>query len=95
MNVGDLIREKMQNMQRWLEANGLQTTPRVTDLSKLQLVAIAQAIPPGAVSDRSFAELLTHPDAAALADSIRFVQGRPEMHDKFWRYLELFSELVV
>ena len=91
MSVGEVLREKMTNMQRWLESEGLNTDVKIEALPTVQLVAAAQAISVEAVRHRSFEMLLAQEDAPKEVD---FVSTRPLLHDKFWRYLELFSELV-
>lgn len=97
MNTGQFMREKVTNMHNWLAAEGLQMhTPQVADVA---LVAMAQVLHDEfeeVIASRCFKTLCENrenipPD---LYFAIQFVQNRPALHDKFWRYLALFSEVV-
>ena len=92
MNVGDLMYEKMSNMEQWLVGEGLKVNVTVKTMHKAQLVALAQHIPKDAVATRSFARLFEQEEPEVMLALVKFVEARPELHDKFWRYLELFSE---
>ena len=99
MSVGDVLREKMTNMEKWLRDEQVPLRLRVESLHTAQLVLFARAIP---THNRSFAVL--HEDAELLdaaekadmgiRDTLNTLEKRAELHDKFWRYLELFSTLV-
>jgi len=97
-SVGEFLKEKAGNMQRWLKANG---NPIDTDFSSLPAISVVQMAQElhkyeSAITARDFNALLADPDAlpAELAMTVGFVRGRTDLHDKFWRYLELFSDTV-
>jgi len=99
MSVGDVLREKMSNMEKWLRAEQVPLKLRVDSLHTAQLVLFAKAIPK---HDHSFAvlhedvELLDAAENAnmGIRDTLKALENRVELHDKFWRYLKLFSTLV-
>ncbi len=84
-------------MSRWLQAEGLPVT--FGDLPEVQIVALAQLLRDkfaDTIDARSFEELLADKENAppAVLSIVQEVQKRPPLHDKFWRYLELFSDTV-
>jgi hypothetical protein len=98
ISVSTFLREKMGNMTRWLQGEGLNVTVPLHELSNLHLVAIAQTLHDeylDAIEGRNFAALQSHTQLPIeLLSAITFVESREELHDKFWRYLALFSDTV-
>ena len=48
-----------------------------------------------AIESRDFDALIAPMDLpAGMLAIVVFVRNRPELHDKFWRYLALFSDTV-
>lgn len=85
-------------MDVWLRGNGAesQQLPQVSDLA---LVTFAQELHnrfANVLALRDFELLLNDKEnlPAELVSVIDFVHGRPQLHDKFWRYLQLFSDTV-
>ena len=95
--VGELLKEKAGNMTRWLQEAGNPVDLDLGRLSQMQITALAQHLHSEhseTIELRSFARLLKVKEnvPAELLMSVSFVSKRPDLHDKFWRYLALFSE---
>ena len=99
MSVGAVLRDKMTNMENWLRDAQVPLSLRVDTLHTAQLILFAKAIPK---HNRNFAVLHADSDLLDAAekanmgirDTLSALESRVELHDKFWRYLELFSALV-
>ena len=95
--VAEFLREKVSNMARWLEDNGLKTTlPQFQDV---HIVALAQALRDKyaqAIDTCDFTPIMEDKEnvPSEVLKVIEHVRARPDLQDKFWRYLKLFSETV-
>ena len=106
MLVGDFLREKATNMARWVaEGVGKENLPvdlvaLVSSSRNVELVYFAQLLD----TNR---RVLIHSDWIGLqkvieaetapvwvATLINAVRQRNTMHDKFWRYMQLFADTV-
>tara|TARA_B100001250_G_scaffold23184_1_gene19472 strand:+ start:1268 stop:1570 length:303 start_codon:yes stop_codon:yes gene_type:complete len=95
--VASFLREKVYNMAAWLESEGM---PRYRspwpDLPDIALTAFAQTL------RETYTEAIEARDFDAVEGGVpkevqewfNWVRERPALHDKFWRYLALFSETV-
>mgnify|MGYP001170382631 CR=1 FL=1 len=96
--VGEFLKEKACNMSKWLQNAGHTNDYDLGTLHSLQVVAFAQnlALLHGEnIKTRNFEGLLNDKDTPEeLKPTIAFVQEDATLHDKFWRYLALFSETV-
>lgn len=95
--VGEFLREKAGNMHRWLKEQDCPVD--IPELGSVAAVTFAQRLRTEyatAIDERDFDALMTDKEnfAPQLLMTIAFVQRRPPLHDKFWRYLELFSDAV-
>ena len=98
--VGGVLYEKMHNMSNWLQQETQQA--RFDDGKPRDVVAATlfadhlAARHRASVERRDFAALLTDEkiphDFAALATE--YVVPRADLHDKFWRYMELFINVA-
>jgi len=97
ITVASFLREKLQNMERWLSEDGCEL--RLPAMQDVHIVALAQAL------HDKFADVIEQRDFAPLANDkenlpmdmvklLQYVEARPDLHDKFWRYLKLFSDTV-
>jgi hypothetical protein len=100
--VGEFLREKLTNMGTWISSELGQT--HSVDIK--QYIAertdteIAYVV--GVLGSNS--TMITHRDWSGLArvadipaellDVFQLIRKREDMHDKFWRYLELFVEVI-
>lgn len=92
--IQDFLHEKAQNMERWLRAEGYAGEGLPLEVSPLVIVTMAQTLHndhKDAIAHRNFDALGTNEHLSAV---ITFVRSNPKTHDKFWRYLELFSDSV-
>lgn len=98
VQIGEFLKQKAGNMQRWLKENGNLIDTDFGALPAIAIVQMAQELLKyeSAIVARDFDALLADPDAlpVELAMTVGFVRGRTELHDKFWRYLRLFSDTV-
>jgi hypothetical protein len=97
-SVGAFLLEKATNMEAWLSAELASPLPEMA-LSELSVTAMSTKLAehrqlvfnrdlPGLSRQASRAGL------AALTEMLEAVRTRRDLHDKFWRYLELFVTTV-
>lgn len=97
--VGSFLREKLRNMSTWLQGEGLSSSLDMSNLQEVQVVALAQILHDkfaDAIKTRTFEPLEADKENIPL-DVLKIVQHvkeNPALHDKFWRYLKLFSDTV-
>ena len=95
--VGQFLVEKAHNMRTWLATEGLEIEPLGAELPVVA-VAAAQELrskAQAAIDERDFEALVAHDSMPeTIHQVVAFVQCREDLHDKFWRYLALFSECV-
>ncbi len=94
-SVAIFLREKLGNMAAWLNSEGLALHAPLHERTNVEIVAFAQYLHDThapVIRARDFAGMLD--DNADTQRILAFVESRPELHDKFWRYLALFSEVV-
>ena len=92
------MREKVQNMARWLQTEGLPELQLPT-LNELALTTFAHTLHNAyaeSIKKRDFTGLLADKEnlPGEVETIVHFVESRASLHDKFWRYLELFSEVA-
>mgnify|MGYP004218273323 CR=1 FL=1 len=97
--VGEFLKAKAQNMSRWLKENGNPVDVDLGSLTPLALTALAQRLRSEhatSIANRDFDALLAEKEnmPGELSMTISFVNNNPALYDKFWRYLELFSDTV-
>lgn len=97
--VGEFLREKLTNMVTWLKGAGLPVDINVGDVSNVAIVAFAQQLRAQhemTLKTEDFEPLLSDKEnlPAPLLMTVSFVARNPELHHKFWRYMELFSDTV-
>jgi len=101
---GTFIKQKLTNMAKWIEEEvGKENLPvdlvtGITERSELEVTVLCGAL-------QSNTAVLIHRDwyglnkllagttgvPCELVDVLVLVQKREDLHDKFWRYLELFQ----
>ena len=94
MNVAKFLKQKSTNMRCWLVAEGFPG-PAVVEVPDTIIVHGALELHTrysDAIKERNFTAL--HDAPGEMKKVVEFVEGRAELHDKFWRYLELFSDTV-
>ena len=99
MSVGEFLKHKAENMCRWLKDEGCPVDMDLDRRSALELTGFAQELRSkhiAAIVARDFDALLSDKEnaPAQLLMLVSYVQNRPPLHDKFWRYLKLFSDTV-
>ena len=98
--VGDFLRAKMMNMARWVQKElqcEFDLPDFISNRSTTELTFIAGTL-------AAEKPLIVHKDWHGLSqlgdmpdemlEVFHSVRQRPPMHDKFWRYLELFAAVV-
>jgi len=96
--VAEFLREKATNMVRWLQEKGYDG-PVDFAVADVALVAVAQVLHDeylDSIKQRDFDALLVDKENVppAFQAIANFVQEHPLLQDKFWRYLQLFSDTV-
>lgn len=95
--VGDYLREKVGNMAVWLKENGcIVDLPSMSNVAVTSFAQKLRDVYRDAIHTRNFQALLVDKDALPpqVLMIVSFVQRNSELHDKFWRYLALFSDTV-
>lgn len=95
--VATFLKEKVDNMINWLRNEGAELT--VPSTTGIAVTALAQALHDQyaeVIKERLFDELMADKENLPLEilKAVQFVHDRPPLHDKFWRYLTLFSDTV-
>ncbi len=99
MNKGDFLLEKVSNMSKWIDSHlDLGLADRAGELKPLQATVLAASVG-GKVelaAKRDWDALIEviADNAPVLLEATLMVRGRPEMHDKFWRYIDLFVDIT-
>ena len=106
VTVGTFIKEKLGNMARWVASEvGAENIPVdieqiVVDRSAVEVTFLAEVLNANSsvVSHRDWKGLVRLLEAEDipldLTAVVQAVRGREDLHDKFWRYLELFRDVV-
>jgi len=99
---GDFLKEKMTNLARWVtEEVGQENLPvdiiaGIDGRSAVEITALSGALDANNVhvTTRNWSGLVQlmndHGVANELQQVVVAVQQRPPMHEKFWRYMDLF-----
>ena len=95
--VGSFLLEKASNMKKWLRSELARDVQ--VDLTELSVTALAAKLMEHRqlVFNRDWAGLSRQANTAGLTDlteMLEAVRTRHDLHDKFWRYLELFVETM-
>jgi len=95
--IGAFLQSKLNNMLRWIAETGGPQAPR--EPTQLEATALAETLVRDHVQTigaRDFNALLQDPSLLPdMVLALQFVISNEQMHDKFWRYLKLFSDTVV
>lgn len=97
--VGACTKEKLHNMVAWLSKNvelDERALARVREMSEMQAVMLAQEMVDAAgdgIEAHSFATLSKVELPSEVLSILNAVESAEHLHDKFWRYMELFREL--
>ena len=97
--VGLFLQAKAQNMARWLKEAGNPVDSDIGSLSPLSLTILAHKLLSeysASIAERNFDALLANKENVPpeLLMTVSFVAKNKGLHDKFLRYLELFSDTV-
>ena len=106
VTVGTFLKEKTLNMARWVTTEvGKENLPvdivqLTRDRTAVELTFLAELLNANStkVTHRDWSGLVRLIQEEDLpidfAAVVQAVRARDEMHDKFWRYLELFCEVI-
>lgn len=96
---GSFLAEKAANMRKWLqsEIQGVPAIDQLKELSQIEAVYAAESLikhrPAIAARDFSIIGRLGEEDAV-WKEILLAIRERVGLHDKFWRYAELFVEVI-
>lgn len=106
-SISEFLKEKLGNMARWIadefKKNGdevsINLEQLVKDRSAVEVTFLAQTLNANSskVTHRDWYGLISMLEDESLSPFVAIAQqvrAREDMHDKFWRYLELFSKTV-
>ena len=96
MKLGEFLCEKLKNMAAWVEREG---GPKVeVPITAMQATAVAITL------HEEYSSMIANRDVQLFEvlaqtpqipkDLVMFIVENDHLHDKFWRYLALFSEAV-
>ena len=96
--VALFLREKLGNMGRWIESEtGTEVLSFINRRTNIELTYMAGVLNTHfvCITNRDWSCLARLGDIPSeLQDVFQLVQKREGMHDKFWRYLELFAHVI-
>ena len=103
--ISEFLKEKLGNMARWVseevgkEKLQVDLEQLVEDRSAVEVTFLAQTLSAhvSKVTHRDWYGLISMLEDESLSPFVAIAQevrARDDMHDKFWRYLELFSKTV-
>ena len=95
--VSEFLREKMTNMAKWVEGELGHTEVDlplfVESRTNAELVFLAECIKEANPS--TFEEIASIPNTPpAFKSLVGLVEKRSYMHEKFWRYVDLFVQTI-
>jgi hypothetical protein len=99
---GAYLKDKLENMTRWVIGEvGKENLPvdilaGIAGRSELEVTAFAGKLESNSVqvAHRDWHGLAQLLPLRELQEVVTAIKQRPSMHDKFWRYMELFIEIV-
>jgi|TARA_X000000368_G_scaffold418069_1_gene416404 hypothetical protein len=106
VELGVFLKQKFGNMARWVTGEvGKENLPvdlehLINDRSVVEVTFLATVLDANSdkVAHRDWSGLVRMMQAEDLpvdfVTVVQAVRSRPELHDKFWRYLELFRDSV-
>ena len=90
--------ERTRTLRRGDETDLVGASPLDGPRGEVVAVAAAQELrskAQAAIDERDFAALLAHDSMPeTIHQVVAFVQCREDLHDKFWRYLTLFVDVI-
>jgi len=103
---GEFLRHKMQNMARWVtnevgkEDLSVDLESDISGRSALECCTLAGALLANKkeILHRNWSGLVQQMEVelfpSAMQEVVALIQQRPSMHEKFWRYLDLFVDVA-
>ena len=103
---GEFLVEKLNNMAKWVSSEvGQENLPvdiitGINGLSALSVTALCATLEANSdlATHRNWSglvQLMAENNAPSeLQEVIALVQQRPPMHEKFWRYIDMFTAVV-
>jgi len=103
---GEFLKEKMTNMAKWVTMEvGQENLPvdiiaGIAGRSVVEVTVLSGALDANItqVTTRNWSGLVQLMNdnhvGSGLLEVVVAVQQRPEMHDKFWRYMDLFATVA-
>ena len=95
MKASDFLVEKAANMRAWLRDSGYDVSAW-SNPTGMQMCLFASTLSTHGetIAYRDWEELKSIEMPEELLAVAKWVEARAHLHDKFWRYLALFSEVV-
>ena len=102
VTVGEFLRTKLSNMGEWISSElggelSLDIKQYISERTDTQIVCVANILSTHSsmIAHRDWQKLGSMSDIPAeLMDVFQLIRKREGMHDKFWRYLHMFAEVM-
>jgi hypothetical protein len=100
MNTGQFIKEKMHNMAVWVKTElDIDCVKQIDARSELELTTLCAALHThrGFEVTEDWDALLRKVEEVplpAFRDIVHKVHERKDMHEKFWKYIKMFIEVI-
>tara|TARA_B100001996_G_scaffold59641_1_gene42493 strand:- start:246 stop:578 length:333 start_codon:yes stop_codon:yes gene_type:complete len=98
VRLGDFLQEKALNMRKWLreQLDEPQLLEVMDTMLKNDFVVLGDECleHKTSICRRDFRELMQAVQNTPLFEIAQRVRAREELHDKFWRYMELFVDVT-
>ena len=102
MTKGEYLKGKLQNMARWVTQEvGAQDLPvdviaGIAGRSDLECTVLASTVQSNKVlvEQKNWAALGNLLEYQELQQVLTIINQRPQMHDKFWRYMQLMIDVI-
>jgi len=106
--IGEFIAEKLFNMTAWIEREGVEGSKGLV-IESMKLTPLSATLIASAIKTEQVAVAARHWDRLSQqfkADAAKYsmfqgfvslfesVRARPEMHERFWRYMAMMCEVV-
>jgi len=94
VTTGAFLQEKFGNMQRWLGTE-LKTPLMEGYPTDIECTYVAEKLHDkrDAIAERDW-DIIYNELPGALTTTVDEIRSRGDLHDKFWRYLSLFSDTI-
>lgn len=100
--IGEFLREKLGNMANWVttelgELSSVDIKQYIADRTDTEIAYLISILGSNStmIAHRDWSGLARQADLPVeMLEVFQQIRKRDDMHDKFWRYLDLFVEVI-